>query len=76
MKRLYVRPQFRGLKIGNALVEAVIECARQIGYRSMRLDTLPKLEAALSLYRSVGFEEIAPYHDYPVRAIFMELELM
>jgi len=75
MKRLYIRPQYRGLKIGKALAEAVIQYARRVGYARMRLDTLPKLKAALSLYRSLGFEEITPYHDYPMQAIFMELSL-
>ena len=75
MKRLYVRPEYRGAKIGKALAEAVIEDARRIGYGCMRLDTLPHLEAALSLYTSLGFQEIPPYHDYPMRAVFMELTL-
>lgn len=75
MKRLFVRPQYRGAKIGRALADRVIQHARRIGYGRMRLDTLPKLEAALALYKSLGFEEIAPYHDYPMCAIFMELKL-
>ena len=75
MKRLYVRPEYRGMKIGKALTEAVIQEARRIGYERMLLDTLPKLENALSLYRSLGFREIAPYHEYPMQAIFMELSL-
>ena len=57
------------------LDSAVIENARRIGYGCMRLDTLPHLEAALSLYKSLGFQEIPPYHDYPMRAVFMELML-
>jgi putative acetyltransferase len=76
MKRLYVRPQYQGMKIGRALAEAVIERARVAGFRRMRLDTLPHLEKALSLYRSLGFEEIAPFHDYSIQAIFMELSLI
>lgn len=75
MKRLYVRPQHRGANIGRALAEAVIQYARRAGYARMRLDTLPKLEAALSLYKALGFKEIAPYHDYPMQAVFMELSL-
>ena len=75
MKRLYVRPQYRGANIGRALAEAVIQYARRAGYARMRLDTLPKLEAALSLYKSLGFKEIAPYHEYPFQAVFMELSL-
>jgi ribosomal protein S18 acetylase RimI-like enzyme len=76
MKRLYVRPQYQGLKIGRALAEAVIEHARNTGYARIRLDTVSKLDKALSLYKSLGFQQIAPYRDYPeVSAIFMELKL-
>jgi len=77
MKRLYVRPQYQGLKIGKALAGTVIDHARPVGYRCMRLDTLPQLEKALSLYRSLGFKEIAPYRDYQtIKAVFMELMLI
>jgi ribosomal protein S18 acetylase RimI-like enzyme len=76
MKRLYVRPQFRGLKIGRALTECVIQHARRLELSYMRLDTLPILEKALSLYRSIGFKVVAPYRNSPISdAIFMELEL-
>jgi GNAT superfamily N-acetyltransferase len=74
MKRLFVRPALRGKGIGRALAQAIIEEARQIGYKHMRLDTV--LEPAKSLYRSLGFREIPPYQHVPVEGVvFMESEL-
>lgn len=76
MKRLYVREQFRGLGIGRALVEAVIEKAREIDYIYMRLDTVPSMEAASTLYISVGFRKSGAYRYNPIEgAVFMELKL-
>jgi len=66
MKRLYVRPAFRGAKLGLALVERVIADAREIGYCELVLDTLGSMHRAQELYRSLGFTEIEPYYDSPI----------
>lgn len=77
MKRLYVTPEFRGRGIGRALASAVIDEARKIGYKKMRLDTIPELKPANALYRSLGFREIEPYRYNPLEnPIFMELDLV
>ncbi len=77
MKRLYVRPQFRGKKLGLALATRIIAEARQIGYRRMRLDTVePVMKDAVAMYRKLGFHEIAPYCKNPIAgALYMELQL-
>ena len=77
MKRLFLRNDFRGQGLGRALVQAIIDEAKGIGYERIRLDTLPgRMDSAISLYRRFGFQEIAPYYDNPVEgALFMELML-
>ncbi len=77
MKRLYVRPAFRGTGLGRKLAEEIIQSAREIGYASMRLDTLPgKMDRAIAMYDSFGFKKIEPYYENPVEgAAFMELKL-
>ncbi len=66
MKRLYVAPEGRGLGVGKALINAVVLEATRIGYREIRLDTLPSMAAAISLYRKQGFKAIAPYYQTPL----------
>ncbi|HMS39881.1 MAG TPA: GNAT family N-acetyltransferase [Pyrinomonadaceae bacterium] len=74
MKRLFVKNEFRGQKIGVALIEKIIEEAQKIGYEKMRLDTFPpKMSKAVSLYESYGFREIAPYYHNPFgETLFLE----
>ena len=77
MKRLFVRDDFRGHKIGGALIERLIADARKTGYSEMRLDTFPpKMGKAVSLYEIHGFVDISPYYDNPHGdVLFMELAL-
>lgn len=76
MKRLYVRPQFRGRKIGDLLVEKIIDDAKKIGYSYMLLDTLPFLKSAIHMYKKYGFYEISSYNDSPMdTSIYMKLNL-
>jgi ribosomal protein S18 acetylase RimI-like enzyme len=77
MKRLFVKNDFRGQKIGIALIEKLFEEAKNIGYKKMRLDTFPsKMSKAVKLYESYGFREIPPYYQNPYgETLFMERNL-
>lgn len=78
MKRLYVRPNFRGGKVGRALVDHILNDARALGYRSMRLDSYPpSMQAAVAMYRKLGFREVPPAPLEPTDdLIYMELPLV
>lgn len=77
MKRLYVRPQFRGKGLGGILAGRVVADAKEIGYKRLRLDTVePMMRSAVAMYRKLGFRQIAPYRENPIEgALYMELEL-
>src|SRR3954447_23377549 len=77
MKRLYVRPAFRGKRVGLALAKGIIETGREIGYKRMRLDTVPsEMADAVKMYGRLGFREIAPYRVNPQPGtLYMELDL-
>ncbi len=76
MKRLYARPAFQGLGLGRALCRRLLDNARGFGFSAMRLDTLPRLEAAIAIYRELGFVEIDEYYDNPIDGvIYMEAPL-
>ena len=76
LKRLYVKPAFRGQELGALLLERVMNDARRIGYKYMYLDSLPFLKTAIKMYKRYGFEEIERYNDSPVdNTIFMRIAL-
>jgi len=77
MKRLYLRPAFRGRGLGRVLAETIIAEARRVGYQRMRLDTIePIMKDAVEMYRKLGFQEIAAYRPNPIAgAMYMELQL-
>lgn len=76
MKRLYIRPAYRGRGFSRLLCERVIEDAKSIGYSYMRLETFPFMKSALRLYEKLGFEYIGKYNDNPAEdAFFMQLSL-
>ena len=66
MKRLFVRPAYRGLGLGRLLAEGILDAARQSGYDCVLLDTLDDMEAARALYEELGFEEVPPYYFNPI----------
>ena len=76
MKRLYIRPAFRGRHLGRMLAVKVIEDARQISYRCIYLDTIGNMTQAITLYESLGFQRVAPYRHNPCEdAVYLRLEL-
>lgn len=76
MKRLFVEKEYRGLGIGDRLVQTIIEAAKEIGYEEMYLDTMPSLKSAVHLYYKYGFLETEKYNDSPIAdTIFMKLDL-
>ncbi|MSO53849.1 MAG: GNAT family N-acetyltransferase [Rhodospirillales bacterium] len=76
MKRLFVRPAWRGRGLGRRLAEAIIRAAQELGYQRMRLDTLARLDEAIRLYRSMGFVTIPAYYRNPLEnVVYLELDL-
>ena len=76
IKRLYVRPAYRGQHISRLLLDQIIEDAKEIGYKYMRLDTFPYMHTAINLYEKYGFRHIEKYNDNPAHnAVFMQLNL-
>jgi ribosomal protein S18 acetylase RimI-like enzyme len=76
IKRLYVAPKGRGLGLGRALAEAILDVATRLGYRDVRLDTLPAMIEAISLYRTLGFRAAEAYYETPIPdTIFMGRKL-
>jgi ribosomal protein S18 acetylase RimI-like enzyme len=77
MKRLFVKEEFRGKKIGRILAEKIITDAKEIGYSTMKLDTLQRMETARSLYTKLGFVVTTPYYNNPIdETVYMELKLL
>ncbi len=76
MKRLYVSPDCRGMNLGEQLVDAIVEHAKEAGYKEMVLDTIQPLQAAIHIYKKMGFTECSPYYDNPMSdVIYMSRKL-
>jgi GNAT superfamily N-acetyltransferase len=76
LKRMFVDPAYRGHQLGKLILQAALDEARRLGYRSIRLDTVPDMQAAIKVYTAAGFHEIDPYRFNPMPgALFMEKEL-
>ncbi len=75
MHRLWIRPAFRGAGLARRLCEASLETARSLGFVRMALDVVPERAAAIALYRSLGFTETAPLHEYPFPMVFLVREI-
>ena len=77
MKRLFVYDKFRGHKLGKLLSEELIKISKELGYNKMRLDTIPRLNSAMKLYRELGFYEIPKYYNNPDKSVvYFEKELI
>ena len=75
MKRLFVKPEFQGHKIGKELIDQVIKESIQLGYERIKLDVLPKSESAIKLYHAYGFKPTVPYYTTEQVVYFFELEI-
>lgn len=76
LKRMFVDPNYRGLQLGQQILQQALDAATQLGYKYIRLDTVPHMQAAIKLYKAAGFYEIEPYRFNPIDgAIYMEKEL-
>ena len=76
MKRLYVKPESRGLHLGDALVNEIIACAKKAGFKEMVLDTIKPLKSAIRLYQKHGFETCSPYYDNPMDDVIYMKKLL
>ena len=76
MKRLFVLPECRGMKLGDRLVEEIVQHARKAGFKEMVLDTITPLKAAVHLYRKMGFEECEAYYNNPMPDVIYMKKLL
>jgi putative acetyltransferase len=76
MKRLYLLDEYKGLGIGKQLVNAIMQKAAQLGYKTIKLDTLPKLDKAIDIYKKIGFKETTAYYNNPTSGVvYMQASL-